>query len=121
MDTAHTSVVELAGWLSTLSPFARAHEEGEIDALFEAAENGALWDSGDAMTPIKPIRKDPEIFELRRTALSKRLRFYHGEPAELPRNLVAVHRHIKHDAATQQAEIDHAARRYNSGRSAGWS
>ncbi|MFA6298782.1 MAG: hypothetical protein WC642_06430 [Nocardioides sp.] len=71
-------------------------------------------------TKIKPIRLDPEIYELRRTALSKALRFYHGEPNELPLDLVAVHRHIKDDELGQQAEIEYAADRYNAGRASRW-
>lgn len=79
-----------------------------------------MQDSGDARTPIKPIWKDPEVFELRRTALKKRLRFYHGEPAEAPHALVALHRHIKLDDPPQQTEIEFAASRYRTGRPAGW-
>ena len=98
----------------------RAIEEGEQLDLFEAASHGQLEDSGDETTPIKPIVTDPEIFELRRTALSKKLRFYHGEPNELPTQLVSVHRHIKDRNDTQQPEIEHAADRYNQGRPSMW-
>jgi hypothetical protein len=103
-----------------LAPFARAHQQGENDDLLEAAAGGELWDSGDETTLIKPIREDPEIFELRRQALSKKLRFYHGEPSELPRSLVALHRHIKTDNASQQAEIIYASGRYVQGRASIW-
>jgi hypothetical protein len=120
IDGTHPSVQALEAWLSSLPLFARHHEEGEIDALFEAAELGQLYDSGDVRTKIKPIRLDPEIYELRRTALSKALRFYHGEPNELPLDLVAVHRHIKDDELGQQAEIEYAADRYNAGRASRW-
>lgn len=121
VDGSHASCVELDNWFDQLAPFARSHQQGEIDDLFEAASRGELWDSGDAMTKIKPIKMDPEIFELRRTALSKKLRFYHGEPAELPSSLVTLHRHIKKDNPSQQAEIEHAANRYDQGRPNLWS
>lgn len=121
VDPVHPSVNDLDQWLHGLSPFARVHEEGEIEALMEAAAAGQLWDSGDATTHIKPIRENPEVFELRRSALSKKLRFYHGEPAELPRGLVALHRHIKTNDAAQQAEIEYAAGRYQDGRTTLWS
>lgn len=120
VDTTHASVQELEEWLASLSPFARNHELGEIEDLMEAASNGELWDSGDETTRIKPIREDPEVFELRRTALSKKLRFYHGEPAHLPTALVALHRHIKVDTVGQQVEIEHAAARYTEGRAKRW-
>lgn len=119
-DTAHPAVAAFNVWLESLPRFARLHEEGEIDDLMEAAEAGLLEDSGDHRTLIKPIRRNPEIFELRRTALSKKLRFYHGEPRELPRHLVKLHRHIKLDDASQELEILHAAERYLSGRPASW-
>lgn len=120
VDDTHQSVLTLEGWLSTLIPVARAIEQGEIDDLFEAAARGELSDSGDQRTPIKPVRIDPEIFELRRTALNKMLRFYHGEPTSLPKVLVALHRHIKTDDAAQQDEIEHAAARYDMGRQSHW-
>lgn len=53
-------------------------------------------------TPIKPIWKDPELFELRRTALKKGLRFYHREPVEAPCPLVALHRQMKLDDPPQR-------------------
>lgn len=120
VDPDHPSVQAFQTWLESLAPFARAHELGEIDELFEAAAAGLLYDTGDATSPIKPIREDPEIFELRRTALSKRLRFYHGEPAELPTSLVALHRHIKQAEPGQQLEVEHAADRYDAGRHDLW-
>lgn len=121
VDPVHPSVSDLDQWLQGLPPFARVHEEGEIEELMEAAAAGQLWDSGDATTHIKPIREDPEVFELRRSALSKKLRFYHGEPAELPRGLVALHRHIKTSDAAQQVEIEYTAGRYQDGRTTRWS
>ena len=112
VDPEHPSVVALDEWLASLPTFARAHEEGEIDALFEAAAYGELWESADASTPIKPIHYHPDVYELRRKALKKALRFYHGEPEKYPRHLIKLHRHIKTSAKLQQIEIEYAASRY---------
>lgn len=107
-DEAHPAVLQLSEWLNGLSFFAREHELGQIDALFASAAQGKLFDGGDETSAIKPIRKDPEIYELRRTALNKRLRFYHGEPHSRPTQLLRLHRHIKHDDAEQESQIVHA-------------
>lgn len=120
VDQEHYALKEISNWLSQLTPWARAHELGEIDELLEKAERGELWDSGDETTKIKPIRLNPEIFELRHTSLSKKLRFYHGEPSKLPHNLVAVHRHIKTSNKNQQVEIEYASERYCSGEKESW-
>jgi len=120
VDTNHPGVEELDEWLNSLQPFARNHELGRLDDVFEAAAKGLLEDSGDERTPIKPISKDPEIYELRHKALSKSLRFYHGEPDELPTTLVAVHRHIKTTTEEQEEHIVHAAHRYVDGRDSNW-
>lgn len=120
VDPSNAKVLELQAWMDSLRPFARAIEEGEQLDLFDAAAHGDLYDTGDEATPIKPIVSNPEIFELRRTALSQKLRFYHGEPPELSTQLVSVHRHIKDRNDTQQVEIDHAADRYDHGRPSMW-
>lgn len=119
-DYGHAAIDELEAWLGTLVPAMREHELGRMDNLLERAEQGKLEDSGDETTPIVPIRYDPEIYELRHQALSKKLRLYHGEPQELPSALIALHRHIKVDDAHQQLQIEHAAERYNDGRGSLW-
>lgn len=119
-DYGHAEFAELEAWLNTLPPPMREHELGRIDNLLERAERGLLEDSGDEKTPIVPVRHDPEIYELRHQALSKKMRLYHGEPHELPNALVALHRHIKVDDRHQQQQINHAAARYNDGREALW-
>jgi hypothetical protein len=108
-DDAHEAVRELETWLGGLSQWARDHELGRVDDLMEAAAYGRLEDTGDETTPIKPVRHDPEIYELRHTALAKKLRLYHGEPGELPDALVAVHRHIKSNDRHQQGCSDRGA------------
>lgn len=119
-DNSHQDIVELEEWLASLSPFARDHELGEIDELFEAAANGDLEDSGDQKTAIKPVTEVPEIFELRRTALTKKLRFYHGEPDELPYVLVALHRHIKTGVGSQNSALAFSISRYRLGSDSLW-
>lgn len=112
VDESHPAVLELEHWLASLAPFARQVELGEIEELMDAAAHGELWDSADETTPIKPIREHPEIFEIRRRALSKALRFYHAEPASRPFSLISLHRHIKTGGGEQQGEIEFAAKRY---------
>ncbi|WP_082454645.1 MULTISPECIES: hypothetical protein [unclassified Frigoribacterium] len=119
-DPTRQAAVDFETWLQGLAPFARAHQEGENEDLLEAAARGELKDSGDETTAIKPIVANPEIYELRRTALSKKLRFYHGEPSELALMLVALHRHMKVDGTPQQPEIEFAAARYIQGRPSSW-
>lgn len=119
-DDDHEAAAELDRWFGSLTHWAREHELGRLDALMDAAAFGRLEDTGDERTPIVPVRHDPEIFELRHQALSKKLRFYHGEPAELPDALISVHRHIKTNRDHQQRQIDYAAERYNQGRASLW-
>lgn len=119
-DYDHAAIAELEAWLNTLTPPMREHELGRMDNLLERAERGVLEDSGDERTPIAPIRLDPEIYELRHQALSKKMRLYHGEPNELPMVLVALHRHIKINDHHQQQQVEHATERYNHGRASSW-
>lgn len=111
-DRSHPAVIDFEEWFDSLSNFERDNQWGIIDDLFEAAARGELIDPGDATTQIKPIRTNPDIYELRRKALSKALRFYHAEPEKLPDNLVGLHRHIKTGDSSQQDEIDHATKHY---------
>ncbi len=119
-DPTHSAIQELESWVSSLKPFARNSVLGRIDDLLDAAARGELEDTGDERTPIAPIRRDPEIYELRHKSLNKKLRFYHGEPSELPDALVALHRHVKTDGADQERQIVAAVQRYKSGRADLW-
>lgn len=120
VDQEHPGPRGIVEWLDGLSDFNRNHVEGQIDDLYDAAAMGELQDSGDEKTPIKPIHRDPELYELRMKQLTTKLRFYHGEPSIMPATLVSVHEHIKTSSREQQREISHAARRYMRGRSRYW-
>ena len=102
---------------------------GEILALRERAEMG-LIPFGDEDDPdLKPIRSDPDVYELRWRFGSLLLRQYHAEPPELSNALVDLHFHRKdvssNDDATisdlQDIEISQAQLRYDGGRSRLWS
>ncbi|MFZ4894249.1 hypothetical protein ACL9RL_07355 [Plantibacter sp. Mn2098] len=120
VDPAHASVVEFTDWLSELKPFARDFVTGQIAGLMDEAASGRLEDSGDEKTPIKPAHPNPEVYELRSTQLNKKLRFYHGEPSQLPTFLVALHMHIKSTTALQGVEIAHATRKYLQSAETNW-
>ena len=111
-DENHPAVRKLEDWLQSLSFFAEQNERGRIDNLFDKASKGELWDSNDGATPLKPITSDPDLFELRHKAFTVMMRFYHAEPEHYPQLLIALHRHIKVDGASQQREIDFAIERY---------
>lgn len=116
IDPADGSVVAFEAWMATLTPFARAVEDGRIEELLETAAQGLLEDSGDQKSPIKPIRTHPDIYELRIKCLSKAVRMYHAEPDAEPDALVALHRHFKGARGlSQQDEIEHAVGRYGDG------
>lgn len=113
-DESHQSIKHLNEWLQSLKPFARSMIDGEIEATFELAAKGGLWKAGPrSKSRIEPVWKDPEMYEIRQKALSKPLRFYHGEPAKHPNVLVSLHKHIKVGDDDQQAQIEFAAGRYH--------
>jgi len=97
--------MELDGWLNSLDFFARNHCLGEIDGLFEDAAAGKLLHVGNAKTPLKPVRMDPDLYELRLQVLQRKLRFYHGEPSSYPSVLVRLHKHIKRTWHDGQASL----------------
>ncbi|MFB4349791.1 hypothetical protein [Microbacterium sp. CR_7] len=123
-DPTHVQMVEFEEWLAGLNDFSRAHEEGEIDELFEAASEGKLEDTGDNHTKIKPVTHKPEIFELRLKSGLKRphtyLRFYHSEPVVRPKNLIALHRHIKSSDDAQTDGLAQAISIHLLGESINW-
>lgn len=111
-DETHPGVMELQNWMNRLPFFERENQAGILDDLFEGASRGEIVETGDETTPIKPIRRNPDLYELRRTALSKALRFYHAEPSCRPDDLIGLHRHIKHGGKSQQKQIEFATDRY---------
>lgn len=122
-DSENERVKELEQWLGSLAPFDREHYLGQIDGLFEDAAAGRIVNVGDSKTPIKPVRMDPDLYELRYQVLKRKLRFYHGEPSGHPHYLVRLHKHIKrtqHDGnvsreaakADQDEQMDFAVSRY---------
>lgn len=114
-DSSHDAVQELEEWLSGLGAFARSDILGTLDSLFERASQGQLWRAGERhKSNIEPIWEDPEMYEIRYTALTRMLRFYHGEPERYPSILLSLHKHIKHDDKDQQKQIEFAAERYHS-------
>lgn len=121
VDPDHEAVAALEAWLQSLPRFTMLNEPGRIDELLEAAASGRIADAGDSVTTrIKPIRSDPELWELRHQALSKPLRFYHAEPVNHPDVLVKLHRHIKIGKNDQQSQIEHASRRFHLGDEVNW-
>lgn len=113
LDRTHHQIVEYEAWLSALVPSVRAQQEGEVEELLDAAACGLLEESADEKTPIKPVMSEPEVFELRRTALIKKLRFYHGEPEHDTEMLVELHRQIKTGRASQNEAIKFAGDQYD--------
>lgn len=112
VDAGHARVMELEQFLASLAPFVRPGVEATIDALFDRATTGELWEATDTSTEIRPITQNPELYEFRVTVNTTALRFYHGEPTRAPDELWKLHRHIKVSKKAQQVEIDYAARRY---------
>lgn len=112
-------------WLSGLEEGDLELAIGRIHALRELAANGELPDDDGRL---KPIRTDPDIYELRWFEYGEHLRQYHAEPPEFPDHLVILHMHIKHLSPTsdevtddlQQQEINWAVMRYKGGRHRDW-
>ncbi|MEV7762246.1 hypothetical protein [Curtobacterium flaccumfaciens] len=101
---------------------------GQMVALRELAAEGGIEEGDD--DSLRPIHDEPEMWELRWQfpELDLLLRQYHGEPYELPRNLVSLHLHEKvivrgNDAAIeelQDIEISQAKLRFEVGKPSEW-
>ena len=118
VDDSHPSAIALVDWISGLAPFNQTWVLGQIDGLFEVAAEGGIVDEGEIR--LKPIRSDPDIYELRWTLLTKKIRHYHAEPIRQPDLLVKLHHHIKElfddpaeTSRAQNVEIQHAQDRYH--------
>ncbi len=125
----HPAVKKFVRWLESLVPFARKHLLGEYYGLLELAEQGRIaHDDPPTVTRIKPLRKRPEMWELRWTMHKYELRQYHGEPSSEPSLLVALHLHLKTGPDVpaalvqrlQNSAIAYAARRFRDGAKLKW-
>ena len=129
-DPADQAEVELVAWIMSLSPFARTPVLGAIAALRELAAAGEIAPLPGQYShenDLKPIRDQPEVFELRWKQLNKMIRQYHAEPAAQTDYLFKLHAHIKTPAQTrpetkklQDVEIEKAVVIHNREEAAGW-
>lgn len=128
VDDTHPSSITFAAWLSSLSPFNLRHFVGQLDGLKEAAANGLIpHGQPDDTTRIKPIWDQPELWELRWTMLTTKVRQYHAEPISEPNLLAALHIHVKdvtgtraQSKAAQDAEIKEAVKSHTNHGNGGW-
>lgn len=125
VDSAHPSPIELDDWIDSLAPFARDSVLGQIDALRDLAAEGGIRDGDESR--LKPIARDPDMYELRWKLLNKAVRQYHAEPRSLPTTLVKLHIHIKKSGASkvetknlQNSEISQAILRHRGGIASHW-
>ena len=128
-DEKNHSVAAVGAWLSSLNEYQRESAIGDILALRDQAAAGQLVEGDeDDFVNIKPVRRDPDLFELRWSLFGKHLRQYHAEPKRFPRLLVDLHLHIKHidyksrrrTTRAQEIEISYALFRYRVGDSQEW-
>lgn len=96
---------------------------GEISQRLNAASRGEL----EIGQELKPLARDPDLWELRWRFSGEHWRLYHGEPAELPLHLLALLFHQKDTSGSEddvkraQDRFIHAARhRYVTGRRSRW-
>ncbi len=125
VDEHHDSTIELTDWIESLQPFAQSSVLGQIDALLDLAASGQIH-AGDE-SKLRPIRRDPDLYELKWKLLSKAVRQHHAEPPHYPDDLVKLHVHIKsmrktsaETRAAQDMEISQAQFRYVAGESSEW-
>lgn len=123
-DTA-PAIEEFVEWFTSLAPFNQTVLRGQIAALRQLAANGEIDFGDDEM--LKPV-SFPDIYELKWTFLTTKIRQYHGEPGSQPDDLIRLHMHIKKhvdgdyeaEKALQSQEISQAALRYAGGVSSNW-
>lgn len=128
-DESDPSVLEFAQWLASLHPSVLKDVVARFDSLRERAALGRIVIPEDGTVgDLDAIVRDPDLYELRWTVLTKVIRQYHGEPPGLPNDLVNLHIHIKADTVrrelhtdpTQDQEISKAMLRYRAGETRGW-
>ncbi|MFE4468915.1 hypothetical protein ACFRFH_08860 [Leifsonia sp. NPDC056824] len=126
VDDDNDEVVSFFHWLGGLNEVDQELVIGRIKSLRELAAAGDLDEFDE--DSLKPIRRDPDLYELRWDELGTLVRQYHGEPPTLPEDLINLHLHIKHISPTSQAltddlqnqQISHAIMRYKGGESRNW-
>lgn len=127
-DEDGTTIVddELYSIFANLPTGEREMRYGEYYALLKRVEFGDIIDGGDP-SELRPINKDPHLWELRWQWPDCLLRQYHAEPGELPNLLLAVKAHTKVVLLSQQqthdkqdVEINEAVSRFVFGRRHSW-
>ncbi|MEN2739531.1 hypothetical protein ABCS02_17205 [Microbacterium sp. X-17] len=126
IDQDNEEVLSFYLWLQGLAEVDQELVIGRIRALRELAAAGEI-DEFDEESLV-PIRRDPDLYELRWNELGTLIRQYHGEPPSRPEVLVNLHLHIKRISPTSEAvtedlqniEISHALMRYRGGESRSW-
>ncbi|CAN5239870.1 hypothetical protein BH11ACT3_BH11ACT3_05830 [soil metagenome] len=121
VDIAGEIAVALNGQL----PLEQAMRRGEFAAVMQSAAMGNLFLNGKSL---RPITRDPDIYELRWKFGSRLYRMYHAEPSRFPEDLIALRFHEKLTAgltdaevhAAQQDEISLAIVRYHAGDPHDW-
>jgi len=108
------------------APSERMARYGELKQRLNAAARGEL-NLDPSVIELKEVARDPTLWEIRWSLGGVPWRLYHGEPAVMPRHLLALHFHQKvtegDDAAIKHAqnqEIDVATLRYVRGAGSRW-
>lgn len=120
LDDGDASVLQFAEWLAGLPEHVQRDAVSRIEALRELARQGSVVLGHDEKDQLKAVESDPDMYELRWTLYTKRVRQYHAEPDRYPSHLIALHLHIKGDTVNrswtpvrgQQEEIVFAKSRY---------
>ncbi|WP_313540256.1 hypothetical protein [Leifsonia aquatica] len=106
-DDSDPSVIELADWVSELHPSVRKDAISRLDSLRSRAAMGqVVVPDDDSPGELDAIVRDPDLYELRWTILTKVIRQYHGEPSRFPDVLVNLHIHIKADTVRPEAHVE---------------
>lgn len=107
----------------------RIERYAAIQQRLRAAAAGELFeeDDSDNGPPLKPVHRDPHLWEIRWCLDGQQWRLYHAEPGEAPGFLIGLRFHRKATDGTemqirvwQNSHIDCATRRYDAGRTNMW-
>lgn len=99
-----------------------------ITQRLQAAAAGDLFEENEEeWPPLKPVQRDPSLWEIRWDLDGAQWRLYHAEPGDAPGFLIALRFHQKDLAGShydirdaQNSHIDTATRRYDDGRRSMW-